>query len=102
MPAQLASDLDAALNAVEGDRELLHRMAQLFVDQCPQLMEQIRTALGRGDGVALQRAAHTLRGSVSNFAATPAYEAAKKLEQLGREGKFEAATAAHGDLEKAI
>src|SRR5438445_525678 len=102
MPAQLVSDLDAALNAVEGDRELLRRMVQLFVSQCPQLMEQIRSALARGDGVAVQRAAHTLRGSVCNFAAGRAYEAAKRLEQLGREGQLAQASAAQADLEEAI
>jgi HPt (histidine-containing phosphotransfer) domain-containing protein len=102
MPAQLASDLEAALNAVEGDRELLHRMIQLFMTQCPHLMEQIRTALARGDGVAVQRAAHTLRGSVCNFAASRAYEAATRLEQLGREGKLANAASAQAELEETM
>jgi HPt (histidine-containing phosphotransfer) domain-containing protein len=38
------------------------------------------------DGEALQRAAHSLKGSVSNFGAEGVYQAAFALEKLGRNG----------------
>ena len=85
MSKLLASDLNAALNALEGDRELLRRIARLFVVQSPQLLADIREALLRGDPDALERAAHKLRGSVSNFFATKAHDAALRLEQMGRD-----------------
>jgi two-component system sensor histidine kinase/response regulator len=96
------SDLDAALNALEGDRELLRRIAQLFLAQCPQLLGEVREALSRGDADALERAAHKLRGSVSNFAAKKAHDAALRLEQMGRDRDLSGGAEAQADLESAL
>ena len=39
-----------------------------------------------GDLPGLARAAHTLKGSVAIFAAQAAYDAALRIEQMGRDG----------------
>jgi HPt (histidine-containing phosphotransfer) domain-containing protein len=98
----LASDLNAALNALEGDRELLRRIAQLFVVQSPQLLDEIRQALLRGDADALERAAHKLRGSVSNFFATKAHDAALRLERMGRDKDLTGGVEAQAHLESVL
>jgi HPt (histidine-containing phosphotransfer) domain-containing protein len=41
-------------------------------------------AVKAGDAKRLERAAHGLKGAVSNFGAVPAVEAALRLETLGR------------------
>ena len=81
-----ALDLDTALAVVDGDQELLRRMAQLFLGQCPKLLGAIRDAVVRGDAPALERAAHTLKASVGSFGAQRAYQAALRLEELGDAG----------------
>jgi two-component system sensor histidine kinase/response regulator len=98
----LPPDLNAALNALEGDRELLRRIAQLFVVQSPQLLDEIREALLRGDAEALERAAHKLRGSVTNFFATKAHDAALRLEQMGRDNDLTGGAEAQAHLESAL
>jgi HPt (histidine-containing phosphotransfer) domain-containing protein len=98
----LPPDLNAALNALEGDRELLRRIAQLFVVQTPQLLVEIREALLRGDAEALERAAHKLRGSVCNFFATNAHDAALRLEQMGRDKDLTGGAEAQAHLESAL
>ncbi len=88
--------------APSGDTRLLAEMAGLFLRDCPKLMSEIRRALDRHDAKGLERAAHTLKGSVSNFAARAAFEAARHLETLGREADLAQAEAACRRLEDEI
>lgn len=79
-------NLAAALERVGGDVELLEEVAQVFLDNAPDQVAQIRKAAEAGDGVALERAAHALKGSVGNFGAEAAFQAALRLEKMGRSG----------------
>ena len=55
-----------------------------------------------GDASALKSAAHTLKGAVDNFAARPTFEAAWRLENLGRNGTLADASQALSALEKEL
>ena len=88
-PVQFTSQLArlnsaVALERLGGDEELLREVARLFLDEYPALMVVIREAVAARDADALQRAAHNLKGSVSNFGADAAYNAALVLEMMGR------------------
>jgi PAS domain S-box-containing protein len=100
--AEEVFNLATALARVEGDRELLQRVAQMFCDQSGALLAQIRAALTRGEGAALERAAHKLKGSVSYFGAQGAVAAAQRLEAMGHGGEITAATAAYTELEREL
>ncbi len=65
-------------------------------------MSDVCEALSRRDAPALERAAHTLKGSVATFAAKAAQAAALRLEEIGRSGDLAAADAACKSLEAAI
>ena len=73
---------EALLARVEGDSQLLREMAELFLKTYPKLLNEIRQAIERQDAPALERAAHTLKGSVSNFVAHEAVLAATELENM--------------------
>ena len=76
----------AALLAGLGDnRKLLRELARFFLADYPQRLAEIKEAARQGDGEALRVAAHTLKGSVGNFAAKNAFEAAQRLEIMGRD-----------------
>ena len=96
--------IDAAdlLARVNGDRELLAELVELFRGDYPKLLEEIRSALGRGDAEALRHAAHTLKGAVGNFSAESAVEAARNLEDIGREDDLSGAEAAVHTLEQEL
>ena len=79
-----ALDRQLALSRVGGDQELLREIAVLFIDECPRALAEIRDAVGCRDAVKLENAAHALKGSVANFGARDAVEAAFRLEQMGR------------------
>jgi HPt (histidine-containing phosphotransfer) domain-containing protein len=79
-------DSSAILDRVGGDVDFLEEIALLFAEDCPKLLTDIRSAIAAQNAGALERAAHTLKGSVANFGAEPAREAAFRLEMLGRSG----------------
>ncbi|MBV9122500.1 MAG: response regulator [Planctomycetes bacterium] len=79
-------DWTTALAEVQGDQQLLRELAALFLQESPQWLAEIRTAVDQGDAPLLRRAAHTLKGGVSTFAARAAFEAALRLETMGRTG----------------
>jgi two-component system, sensor histidine kinase and response regulator len=76
-----------------GEREDLGRqLSGLFIADAARLCDEIRDAVARRDGGALQAAAHRLRGSAGYFAAQRTFELAARLEQHGREGGFDGET----------
>ena len=79
-------DRAAFLERLDGDFELLDELVETFREECPRLLSETRAAVSRADSSGLERAAHALKGSVSNFCAPAAFEAARRLEQMGREG----------------
>jgi PAS domain S-box-containing protein len=101
-PNELNFDPAVVLKRVEGDRELLREVVTLFFEDTPRLLADIRNAISCSDGNALQRSAHTLKGSVGNFGARAALEAALSLEQMGRNLDFARATEVFARLQQLI
>ena len=95
-------DLSVALERVGGDEELLKEIADLFVEDAPHLLEAIRVAIASGEGAALHRAAHSLKGSVANFGAEEAVKAAFQLEQIGKSNCLDGATDVFSSLKNEI
>jgi len=95
-------DTASALARVGGDVEVLKEVAAVFLEELPESLRSLREAVTAGDAHAIERAAHKLKGSVGNFAAHPAFEAALKLEVLGRDGNLSEAEPAYLELEKEI
>jgi HPt (histidine-containing phosphotransfer) domain-containing protein len=81
-------DRTVALARVGGDVELLKEIATLFLDEYPRVLTDLHKALQAGDSKGVERSAHGLKGSVSNFGAQAVVDAAFQLEQLGRAQKL--------------
>jgi HPt (histidine-containing phosphotransfer) domain-containing protein len=60
----------------------------------PGLLGNVHAALSKQDAVALERAAHKLKGSLGIFEARNACAAARRLEELGRAGDLDGAATA--------
>jgi signal transduction histidine kinase/CheY-like chemotaxis protein/HPt (histidine-containing phosphotransfer) domain-containing protein len=82
---------DAILGVVGGNRRLLARVRDAFAAQTPRLLNTVREAIDGQDGEALYRAAHTMKGALSNFDVPTASETAVQLEEAARERDFEVA-----------
>jgi PAS domain S-box-containing protein len=70
------------LEGVLGDRDLLREIAELWLKDSVNKMDEIKAGLERGDSASVQRAAHALKGSVGNFQAADAQESAGEVEVL--------------------
>jgi two-component system sensor histidine kinase/response regulator len=95
-----AIDLKSALERLEGDMELLEELAQLFKNDCPRVMEEMREAISVGDAPRLTSLAHTLKGSSSSLSALPLSQAAAELEKQAESGNLADADKLYGLLER--
>ena len=94
---------DAELLArFDGDSELLKELAGIFLQECPKMLDEIREALRTGDAKTLERAAHTLKGSVGNFALPGPWETAQRLELLAKSGELTGAEDIFHTLEQQL
>jgi HPt (histidine-containing phosphotransfer) domain-containing protein len=92
-------DAGAVLRRLDGDRELLRELVEIFDHDCPRYLERIRTALAGRDGTAAAEAAHALRGAAGYFAAAEVMSAASQVESLARAGECASAAAVYARLE---
>jgi CheY-like chemotaxis protein len=86
--ARQVLDGRALLTQVDGNVRLLGKLTRLFLADCPKMLSRIQLAMASRDAQALQQAAHALKGSIANFAARDAVDAALKLEMMGRRKKL--------------
>lgn len=82
------------------DLALRKELAAMFLEMAPAQLGEIRTALSRRDAIGLKAAAHTFKGSVGIFKDQPAYDAALRLEHVGRDADWEHADEAARTLER--
>lgn len=87
------------LSKCGNDINLLGELCKLFVEESSKLMETLRTAVVNRDAGAIQRTAHTLRGSTQFFTTGPAVETLKQLEATARSGTLHDVDEAFSRLE---
>ncbi len=93
-------DLDGAMEAVGGDRELLREAVGLFLEQdYPRHRAELREGLARQDARAVRAAAHGIKGAVDSFGGRAARDAALCLETMGRRGDLSGAQRTLEELE---
>jgi CheY-like chemotaxis protein len=79
------------LAVVSGSVDLLRELAELFLEDSPQRLFEIRKALDSGDMDALRRSAHTLKGSSGSLCGKRTAELALRLEDLAESRDLPAA-----------
>jgi two-component system, sensor histidine kinase and response regulator len=102
VPMSPVLDRELALSRVGGDAELLKEIAELFLTEYPKILRELHAAVAHSDARKLERTAHGLKGSVSNFGAGLAVEAARRLEAMGRAQQFDEVAQVIRSLELAL
>ncbi len=87
------------LRRIGTDRETLREVAILVGEECPRLLGAVRAALDRGVARDVERAAHSLKGTVGIVAARQAHGTAYRLENLAHQQDLVAAEVAYLELE---
>ena len=93
-------DWSEALRTVEGDRDLLKGLVEVFLNESPQLMATLRQAVANGDAGELQKAAHALAGAVCCFGESRALQDARRLETMAIDDDLEEAQTTLTSLER--
>lgn len=91
-------DQSAALARVGGDAQLLAELAAMFIAEYPTMLGTIDAGIASNDAVAVQSAAHQLKGLLAQFGSEGARQIALKLEQAARETDLAEAKPAAAEL----
>jgi CheY-like chemotaxis protein len=91
-----------ALNRIGGDEELLQEVCQIFLEESPKLLEKLRQAVAAEDAEGVVRAAHSLKGESSYLGAGRTSQAARQLEEMGRNRDLSRASERLATLEQEL
>ena len=72
------------LERLGGDEALLHEVIEIFLNDVPKHMASLGRAIAAGDAVAVEGAAHTLKGELGYLGISEVSEMARELEDFGR------------------
>ena len=81
------------MDNMNGDEGLFREILDLFLDDCPRLVADLREAIANDDAPSMGRAAHTMKGTSGHFAANGVTAAAQRLEAASRSGSCSGAAA---------
>ena len=82
-------DVERALQALDGNTELLKDLASMFVEDAPILLDQLKAALTDDHPMQARSAVHSLKGLVATFFAKTSVEIAQRLENSAADGNLE-------------
>ena len=82
----LDPDVVASLRqlTVPGEPDVLRQVLKLFVAEVPKKIGALRSAVASGDARAVQRTAHSLKGSSGNIGARAMFDVCRQLDDLAR------------------
>ena len=106
-PEQVSANKDgfdrrAVLHRLDGDVELLGQLVEMFFQECPEYLDQIRAAISDQDNEALRKSAHGLKGPVSTLGLTSALDAVLELEGIGKSDSMEGSQSAYDELNREL
>ncbi len=79
-------DRSLFLEQADSDPELVRTLVEVFQADYPELLGEVDRAVDQDDSIALEHAAHTLKGALGVFAAGHARSLAARLEETARGG----------------
>ncbi len=83
-PARGIFDHAQMYQNIGSDTELFGQLIRLFLDRYQTMLADIRTALADGNSSAVERSAHTFKGTAGNLCASEVGLIASRLEAVGR------------------
>ena len=84
------------------DRQLFQQLITLFLNRHQAMLAEIQQALDNTDALAVQQAAHALKGTASNLCAPKVAEEADRLETAGHLGTLQDAPLIYTQLEREV
>ncbi len=81
---------DAVLANLRADvgEDFIGELMTAYLEDAPELIASMKTALAQNDAESFRRAAHSLKSNSKTFGANELAEVAKSLEETGKSGKL--------------
>ena len=95
-------DKDEILKKFDGDVEFLTELVEIFINDVPEQLSEIKEAVGNCNSKDLDKSAHKLKGAIANFDEKAAFEAALQLEMMGKENRLDGVEEAYDTLMKEV
>jgi len=92
-------DRENLMNRVNGDLSLLKDLSDLYLEEYPQRLKDVRNAIKQSDFSTIRNAVHNLKGVYLNFGSDKAAEVAKEMEKLANSDDLEAISKMYNELE---
>ncbi len=84
-------DGESTLARCAGDPEFACEIVDLFLDTATELGAELHVAVAAGDGDAVHRVAHRLKGAATNVSGERVVELTQRLTEMGKHGELDAA-----------
>ncbi|MEW6126202.1 MAG: Hpt domain-containing protein [Acidobacteriota bacterium] len=92
-------NLEALLDNLAGDEDFLGEIIDIFLQGYEPVLQEIRVGVIAADSKKIAEKTHKLKGSLAELYAPRAYEAARRLEEIGARGESEQAAELFEQLE---
>ncbi len=79
----ISFNMETTLHNVNGDIDLMISIAEIVMEDLPELVRRLRVAGDQSDWLNVQQGAHAIRGMAANLVAQPLTNLASRLECLG-------------------
>ena len=91
-------DTEELISRMGGDWDLLEDLIDLFEEENPLILREIKAAIDSADADKLRFSAHTLKGMLGNFSANRARELAFQLEKMGEKKQLQSGDKKYKEL----
>jgi len=98
-PTAIAWDMNKTLEQLGGDKELFREVIEIFLDDVPKHLASLRRAIENGDGEAIERTAHTLKGELGYLGIVEISQMARDMEGFGQTSELRLAASLYATLE---
>ena len=95
-------DSAKALERLDGDEQLLHEIVQIFLEESPGQLADLKRALTEANAELLEKTAHRLKGELSYLGMPTVSLKANQLEQMGRERDLDHAAEVFTEFETEV
>lgn len=102
LSSEVVLDPARLLQQVGGDAALMKEVVELFLAELPMTWADLEAGLAHGDARQVAKASHKIKGALLNLTAGDAANAARRLEELGHQGRLAEAAQALERLRKEL
>ena len=100
LPVDSLIDWPTALEGVDGDREFLKRVVEVFLEESQRLLQDLKSAVQAQDTARICSRGHSLKGAMLGVGAFTTAELAQSLEMGAGDGSLQSMTETLQELEQ--